>query len=94
MLLIDNNGLKMKATFYNIEDFKKLELVLINYEVSIKINKIYLSIITDNENPDSKLINYQRNELLLFIVSNFCLDLTREKIEGPLKKILLDYRLI
>jgi hypothetical protein len=42
MLLIDNNGLKMKATFYNIEDFKKLESVLINYKVYININKIYL----------------------------------------------------
>jgi hypothetical protein len=86
MLLIDNNGLKMKATFYNIEDFKKLESVLINYKVYININKIYLSIITDNEYSDSKLTKYKRNELLIFIINSFSLDLSREKIEGPLKK--------
>ena len=86
VLLIEANGIKMKATFYNIKDYNKLKSSLVYYNFSVYIKKIYLSIIKDNEYPDSKLTNYKRNELLLFYISKFYLDSKIESAKGALKK--------
>ena len=86
ILLIEANGLKTKATFYNIKDFKKLKSNILYYNININIKQVYFSIIKDNEYPDSKLINYRRNELLLIYIFNYGVDLEVEKIEGALNK--------
>ena len=86
ILLIEANGLKMKATFYLIEEFKKLKSSQIYNVINININEIFISIIGDNEFSNSKLINYKRSELLLFYIYNFSLVLNIELIKGVLNK--------
>jgi hypothetical protein len=63
-----------------------LKSSILYYNININIKQVYFSIIKDNEYPDSKLINYKRNELLLIYIFNYSVDLNVEKIEGALNK--------
>ena len=94
MLLIEANGIKIKGTFYLIEEYKKLKTILIYKNYSFNINKIYISIIGDNEFSDTKLVNYKRNELLLFYFSDFSLALNIKKTKGHLNKDYIKSNLI
>ena len=86
MALIQANGIKMKVTFYLIEEFIKLKSSSISNYYNISINSINISIIGDNEFQDKKLTNYQRNELLLFVLNNLSMTLNIEKTKGVLDK--------
>ena len=94
MLLIEANGKKVKATFYIIEEYKKIKSKLLYNDYIIYINKIYISLISDNEYPDTKLINYKRNELLLFFLSGFSLFLNIESAKGILDKDFIDSKFL
>ena len=80
--LIQANGMKMKVTFYLIEELNKLKSFSINNYYSININSITISIIGDNEFQDTQLNNYQRNELLLFIFKQIAFTFNVEKRIG------------
>ena len=86
MALIQANGIKMKVTFYLIEEFIKLKSSSISNYYNINISSITISIIGDNEFQDKKLTNYQRNELLLFVLNNLSMTLNIEKTKGVLDK--------
>ena len=94
MLLIEANGQKIKATFYIIEKYKKLKSTLLYNNYIIYINKIYISLISDNEYPDTKLINYKRNELLLFFLSGFSFFINVESTKGILNKDFINSKFI
>ena len=82
MALIQSNGMKMKVTFYLTEEINKLKSFSINNYYSINIKSISISIIGDNEFQDTKLNNYQRNELLLFIFNQIAITFNVEKKTG------------
>ena len=94
MLLIEANGIKIKATFYITEVYKKLKSTLFYKNYSFNINKIYISMIGDNEYPDTKLNNYIRKELLLFYFSGFSLVLKIITTDGVLNKVSINSSLI
>ena len=84
MLLIEANGIKIKATFYITEVYNKLKSTLFYKNYSFNINQIFISMIGDNEYPETKLTNYTRKELLLFYFSDFSLLLEVTSTEGVL----------
>ena len=92
--VIQANGMKMKITFYLIEEFNKLYSSSINNFYNLNIGTIFLSIIGDNESKDIKLINYQKNELLLIIISKFSITLNIESTIGFLNKDLIHSNII
>ena len=94
MLVIEANGIKMKLTFYLIEELKKLITSSISNYYSLTIEKIIISMIGDNESQDTKLKNYKRNELLLFVFNNFSLTLNIETTIGVLNKDFIQLNLI
>ena len=61
----------MKLTILNRKDFIRINNSITKLNLNIKIEKIILSVITDNEFKEKKLRNYKRNELLLLILSKF-----------------------
>ena len=66
-----SNGIKMKCTILNKNDFYKLNKTISNINLLLKIENIIISIIADNEFKNKKLRNYQRKELLLIKLSAF-----------------------
>ena len=92
--LIQANGIKMKVTFHLIEQLKRLNSVSINNFYSLNIVNIIISIIGDNEFQDTKLNDYQRNELLLLAFSQFSFTLNVEKTKGVLDKDFIQSNII
>ena len=88
--LVEQNKIKMKITFYLIEEFDKLHLSIINNYFKLSIGSIFISIISDNEFQDKKLLNYQRNELLLLVFSKLSISLNVETSTGLLNKDLIE----
>ena len=94
IISIISNDIKMKVTFYLIEEFNKLTSSSINNYYSFNINTITISLIGDNEYKDKKLTNYKRNELLLLIFYNFSLTINQEILAGVLNKDSIQFNLI
>ena len=92
--IFQDNGIKMKITFFPIEKYNKAKSSLIYINNNIFIQKIYISIIGDNEIKHPKLTNYKRNEFLLFYITNFKLDLNIKKTKGILNKYFIKMKLI
>ena len=92
--IFQDNGIKMKITFYPIEKYTKAKSSLIYIRNNIYIKTIYISIIGDNEIKHPKLTNYKRNEFLLFYITNFKLDLNIKKTIGILNKYFIKMKLI
>ena len=86
ILVIEANGIKSKATIYLTKEYQKLKSTLIFNIYILKINQIFISMIGDNEYPDTKLTNYKRNEIFLFYLSNLSISLNIEKTTGALNK--------
>ena len=84
----------MKVTFHLIEQLKRLNSVSINNFYSLNIVNIIISIIGDNEFQDTKLNDYQRNELLLLAFSQFSFTLNVEKTKGVLDKDFIQSNII
>ena len=91
---IISNDIKMKVTFYLIEEFNKLTSSSIDNYYSLNINSITISLIGDNESKNKKLTNYKRNELLLLIFYNFSLTINQETSAGVLNKDYIQFNLI
>ena len=94
MALFQDNGIKLKITFHSIEKYNKVKIdeVYINYKMYIKT--IYISIIGDNEFKHPKLTKYNRNELLLFYITNFKVNSEIKNTAGILKNNLIKTKLI
>ena len=92
--VFQDNGIKMKITFYSIEKYNKAKSNLIYINNKIYINTIYISIIGDNEYKHPKLTNYNRYELLLFYITNLNLILNITQTTGLLNKNLIKSKLI
>ena len=94
IILFQNNGIKMKITFYSIEKYNKSKsnLIYINYNIYIKT--IFVSIIGDNEIQHPKLNKYDRYELLLIYMKNFSVDCKIQQITGLLNKNLIKTKLV
>ena len=94
--LIQVNEMKTKLTFYLIEDFNKLKskIYSISKYINLNINKIYISMIGDNEFQNKELNNYERNELLLFIFNNLIFTINSEQTIGILDKTTISLNII
>ena len=92
ILIIQDNGIKMKMTFYSLERYAKAEsnIIKINYRIFIK--SIYISVIGDNEIENPKLTEYKRYELLLIYLTNFYMEI--EQISGLLDRNLIKTKLV
>ena len=81
-----SNGIKMKITILNKNDFYNLNKTIINLNLTLKIDQIIISIIADNEFKNKKLRDYQRNELLLLKFSKFKLEYNLAHQSGLFEK--------
>ena len=92
IMVFQDNGIKMKITFYSREKFEKAEsnIIKINYRIFIK--SIYISVIGDNEIENPKLTKYSRYELLLIFLYNF--DMHIEQTAGLLNRHLIKTKLV
>ena len=93
-VIIQDNEIKMKITFYSNEKYNQVNLSLINLKCNIYIKTIYISIIGDNEIQYSKLAKYDRNELLLIYINNFKINIDIQQTTGLLNKNLIKTKLI
>ena len=66
-----SNGMKMKLIIFNKSNFHKIKNNITKLNLTLKIDKILISIVADNEFKNKKLRNYERNELLLLNLSKF-----------------------
>ena len=78
----ESNGMKMKLRILNKNYFNKINDIIFNLNLKIKIENIILSVIADNEFKNKKLRNYQRNELLLLKLSKFKIEYKLENHSG------------
>ena len=88
--LVEENKIKKRITFYLLEEFVKLNSSIINNYFKFEFGSIFISIISDNEFQDKKLLNYQRNELLLLVFSKLALTLSVETSTGILNKDFIE----
>ena len=93
MILFQNNGIKMKITFYSMEKYNKSKSNLMYINYNIYINTIFISIIGDNEIQHPKLNKYDRYELLLIYMKNFSVDCKIQQTTGLLNKNLIKTKL-
>ena len=93
-VIIQDNEIKMKITFYSNEKYDKVNLSLINLKCNIYIKTIYISIIGDTEIQYPKLAKYDRNELLLIYMNNFKINIDIQQTTGLLNKNLIKTKLI
>ena len=66
-----SNGIKMKLIIFKKSNFHKIQNNITKLNLILKIDKILISIVADNEFKNKKLRNYERNELLLLNLSKF-----------------------
>ena len=66
----ESNGMKMKLTIMNKENFNQIKSATMNIGLKLKIGKVFISVIGDNEYKDKKLRNYERYELSLIQLNN------------------------
>jgi len=88
--LVEENKIKKRITFYLLEEFVKLNSSIIDNYFKFEFGAIFISIISDNEFQDKKLLNYQRNELLLLVFSKLSLTLNVETSTGILNKDFIE----
>ena len=65
LFIKESNAMKMKLTILNKNSYNQIKNCIMNVGLNLKINKIFISLIGDNEFHDKKLRNYERHELLL-----------------------------
>ena len=79
VLVKESNGVKMKITLYNKNEFDKLNKDVKNLYANIIINNCYISVIGDNFDKNKKLRNYERNEMLLIYLKDLNTELNVNK---------------
>ena len=94
IIVIHDNGIKMKITFYSIEKYNKNSSSLTKMNFFINIKEMYISVIGDNEFQHPKLTNYTRNEFMLIYINKFQLNLKIEKTSGLLNKYFIKTTLL
>ena len=92
IIVFQDNGIKMKITFYSREKYEKAESNIIKIYYELFIKSIYISVIGDNEIENPKLTNYKRYELLLIYLYNFGMHI--EQTIGLLNRNLIKTKLI
>ena len=90
VLLIQDNGIKMKLIFYNTKEYNNIlksgkDIKNIN-SFEFVINSILISLIGDNEFQDKNLTSYHRYELLLITLRELSVKIIIDKITGVLNK--------
>ena len=80
----ESNGMKMKLTIINKENFSTINNTLMNIGIKLRIDQIFISIICDNEYKDKKLRNYERHELSLIHVNKAIINFNLEHYSGLL----------
>ena len=74
----------MKLTILNKDNFNNISNSKMNFIIKLKIEKILISLIGDNESKDKKLRNYERHELLLMQLNKSIIDFHLEHYSGLL----------
>ena len=91
--VFQDNGIKMKISFYEKEKFNSIKSSLFYINYNIYIESIYISVVGDNEIEHPKLTRYNRYELLLLYLTNFNLKLNIELTTGLLNKNVIKTKL-
>ena len=74
----------MNLKFYKVDVFNQFKSKISNIYFNFKINKIFISMIGDNEDKNKRLDDYQRNEIMLFYFDGFNLSINWEQNLGLL----------
>ena len=90
IMCLESNGMKMKVSFYFKNIIEKKENSLENYYFCTKINEVLVSMIGDNEFKNTKLRNYERNEILLVEMNNLFFEVNWDRNIGLLSKDILN----
>ena len=91
VMWIESNGIKMKIIFLykNILEENLNFSLSTNYNFTIKVDEVLISLIGDNEHKSKKLRNYQREEILLFCINELLFEMRLDENQGLLKKDIL-----
>ena len=84
--IIQDNGMKIKITFYPKAKYDLINQNSINFNFDIRIESIYISIIGDNEIQNPKLTKYERFEILLITLNTFELNINVKQTIGLLNE--------
>ena len=84
--IIQDNGMKIKITFYPKAKYDLINQNSINFNFDIRIESIYISIIGDNEIQNPKLAKYERFEILLITLNTFELNINVKQTIGLLNE--------
>ena len=85
-VIIQDNGMKIKITFYPKAKYDLINQNSINFNFDIRIESIYISIIGDNEIQNPKLTKYERFEILLITLNTFELNINVKQTIGLLNE--------
>ena len=80
----ESNGMKMKLTILNKENFNQIKNYNINIGLKLKVQNVFISVIGDNEYESKKLRNYERYELLLMHLNQAKIDFNLNHYSGLL----------
>ena len=89
ILFKESNGIKMNLKFYKINVFNQFKSKISTLYFNFKINTIYISMISDNEDKNKRLDDYQRNEVMLFYLNGFNCSINWEQNLGLLGKDII-----
>ena len=84
--IIQDNGMKIKITFYPKAKYDLINQNSINFNFDIRIESIYISIIGDNEIQNPKLTKYERFEILLITLNTIELNINVKQTIGLLNE--------
>ena len=89
----ESNGIKMNLKFYKIDVFNQFKSKISTVYFNFKINKIFISMIGDNEDKNKRLDDYQRNEIMLFYLNGFNCSINWEQNLGLLGKDIITFNI-
>ena len=93
ILFKESNGIKMNLKFYKIDVFHQFKSKISTLYFNFKINRIFISMIGDNEDKNRRLDDYQRHEIMLFYFNGFNCSINWEQNLGLLGKDILTFNI-
>ena len=93
ILFKESNGIKMNLKFYKIDVFNQFKSKISTLYFNFKINKIFISMIGDNEDKNRRLDDYQRHEIMLFNFNGLNCSINWEQNLGLLGKDILTFNI-
>ena len=93
ILIKESNGIKMNLKFYKIDVFNQFKSKISTLYFNFKINKIFISMIGDNEDKNKRLDDYQRHEIILFYLNGFNCSINWEQNLGLLGKDIITFNI-